>query len=277
LLKKLYIILGIALLFSSCFSKEGGRVIASVNEKELVLSEIIDVMSNQIEDSAYFAERFMNDWIRRELMISYAEMNLSTDLLKFEKQIEDYRASLLIYEYQQEILNQNFDTVISLFEIKNYYERYKEQFRLRKNIFKGRFIVVDKSAPRLKELSKWYKSENASDFEDLEDYCLQFAKEYYFTDNSWQYFSNINNRLPNVITEKEYFLQHTKGVWFEDEICRYYIYIKDYQIKGSQSPLDFERQKIKDILLNKKKIDYLKQLEDELYQNALAKRKIKIY
>ena len=277
MIKKLYIILGISLLFSSCFSKEEGRIIASVNEKELSLSDIIDVMSNQIEDSAYFVKKIMNDWIRRELMISYAEMNLSTDLLKFEKQIEDYRASLLIYAYQQELLNQNFDTVIALSEVENYYEQYKDEFKLNKNIFKGRFIVVDKLAPRLKELSKWYKSEKVPDIEDLEDYCLQFAKEYCFSDSSWQYFSNINNRLPILITEQEYFLKHTKGVWFEDEISRYYIYVKDYQIKGSQSPLAFERKKIKDILRNKKKIDYLKQLEDELYQNALAKKKIKIY
>ena len=86
----------------------------------------------------------MNDWIRKELMISYAEMNLSMDLLKYEKQIEDYRASLLIYAYQQELLNQNFDTVIALSEIEDYYEQYKEEFRLSKNIFKGRTSVCCK-------------------------------------------------------------------------------------------------------------------------------------
>ena len=80
---------------------------------------------------------FMNNWIRRELMISYAEMNLNTDLLRYEKQIEDYRASLLIYAYQQELLNQNFDTVIALSEIEDYYQKYKDEFKLSKNIFKS--------------------------------------------------------------------------------------------------------------------------------------------
>ncbi|MEC7646712.1 MAG: hypothetical protein VX689_04430, partial [Bacteroidota bacterium] len=87
----------------------------------------------------------------------------------------------------------------------------------------------------------------------------------------------INNRLPNLIEEEEYFLRNTKSVWYEDQICRYYIYIKEYKIKGDQSPLDFETKKIKNILVNKKKINYLKQLENELYQNALVKQKIKIY
>ena len=276
-MKKLLIILGMPLLLSSCFSKEEARIIASVNEKELFLSDIIDDMPNEIEDSAYFVGKFMNDWIRKELMISHAEMNLSTDLLKYDKQIEDYRASLLIYAYQQELLNQNFDTVIALSEIEDYYEQYKEGFKLSKNIFKGRFIVVDKSAPNLNKLDKWYKSEKETSIEDLENYCLQFSKEYYLEYNEWQYFSIFNNKLPAFIEEEEYFLRNTKGVFFKDETFRYYVFIKDYQIKGSISPLAVEKEKIKDVLLNKKKIAYLNQLEDELYQNALAKKKIKIY
>ena len=273
----LYIIFFIFILFSSCLSKDEREIIASVNEKNLYFSDIIDFLPNQVSDSVYFVEKFINEWIRRELMISYAEMNLNKDLLQFEKEIKDYRESLLIYTYQQELVNQNLDTLISLPEVEDYYEEYRDQFKLNKNIFKGRFIVVDKSAPRLKELTKWYKSEKAHHIESLEDYCLQFAKEYYFTDSSWQYFTKINNRLPNLIEEEEYFLRNTKSVWYEDQICRYYIYIKEYKIKGDQSPLDFETKKIKNILANKKKINYLKQLENELYQNALVKQKIKIY
>ena len=276
-MKKLFIMLVIPLLFSSCFPREEDRMIASFYEKELFLSDVIDDMPNQIEDSAYFVEKFMNDWIRKELMRSHAEMNLSADLFNYEKQIDDYRSSLLIYAYQQELLNQNFDTTIFLSEIEDYYEQYKDAFKLSKNIFKGRFIVVDKSAPDLRLLNKWYKSDNIESIEKLVDYCQQFAKEYYLPDRNWKYFSDINNRLPNLITEEEYFLQRAKGVWLEDDIYRYYIYIKDYQIKGSISPLAVEKEKIKNILLNKKKIEYLKQLEDELYENGLALRKIKIY
>ena len=53
--------------------------------------------------------------------------------------------------------------------------------------------------------------------------------------------------------------------------------INSYKIKGSISPLSLERVKIRNVLLNKNKIRYLKQLEDELYQNALDLKKIKIY
>ncbi len=274
---KQLIFLASVLVLTSCFNNEKGRVIASVNENDLLLSQVLKEMPNQIEDSTFFVEKYMNDWIRKQLMIYHAEINLSSDIQNYEKQIEDYRASLLIYAYQQELINQNFDTSISYTQVESYYNQYKDEFKLSKNIFKGRFIVVEKSAPQLKNLNKWYKSDKESSILDLTDYCQQFAKEYYLEDDKWQYFSVFNNKLPEYIQEEDYFLENTKGVVFEDENLRYYVFVKDFKINGSVSPLELEQDKIRNVLLNKNKIEYLKQLEDELYQNGLALKKIKIH
>ena len=276
-IKQLFVFLAVVLLLSSCFNNNEGRIIASVNEKDLMLEEVLEEMPIQIEDSSFFVERYMNDWIRKQLMIYHAEINLSSAIQNYEKQIKEYRASLLIYAYQQELINQNFDTSISLKQVTDYYNQYKDEFKLSKNIFKGRFIVVDRSAPKLINLNKWYKSNKESSLEDLNDYCQQFAKEYYLEDDKWQYFSIFNQKLPEYIIEESYFLENTKGVVFEDVNLRYYVFIKDYLINGSISPLEMEQEKIKNVLLNKNKIEYLKQLEDELFQNGLALKKIKIY
>ena len=276
-IKQLLVFSAVVLLLSSCFNNNEGRIIASVNEKDLMLEEVLEEMPIQIEDSSFFVERYMNDWIRKQLMIYHAEINLSSAIQNYEKQIKEYRASLLIYAYQQELINQNFDTSISLKQVTDYYNQYKDEFKLSKNIFKGRFIVVDRSAPKLINLNKWYKSNKESSLEDLNDYCQQFAKEYYLEDDRWQYFSIFNQKLPEFIIEESYFLENTKGVVFEDDNLRYYVFIKDYLINGSISPLEMEQEKIKNVLLNKNKIEYLKQLEDELYQNGLALKKIKIY
>jgi len=272
-----FLILAFLSLTISCFNVDNKQIIASVNEKDLLLSEVLKEMPKATEDSSLFIERYVNLWIRKQLMIYHAEINISSDLLDYEAQIAEYRSSLLIYAYQQELINQNFDTSVTAKEISDYYNQYRVEFKLVKNIFMGRYIVVDKSAPNSKNLKKWYKSNKPDDIDGLTDYCHQFAKEYYIADSSWQYFSSINNKLPKFITEEEYFLENTKGVWFEDQQYRHYIYIKNYQIKGSISPLALEREKIRNVLLNKNKIQYLKQLEDELYQNALALKKIKIY
>lgn len=273
---RLFIILAFVLLFLSCIPNAEDTVLASVGTKELLLSDVIYEMPDQIEDSTYFIKQFINDWIKRELMVLYAEMNLSADLVQYEEQIEEYRSSLLIYAYQKQLLGQNFDTLVDYSEIKDYYDLYKDEFVLRDNIFKGRFIVVEKSAPNISFLDRSYKALDENTIDKLEEYCKQFSKDYYIEDDSWQFFSFFNNKLPNLI-DAGYFLKNTKGAFFEDDIFRYYIFVKDYQLKGVSSPLEIEESKIRDVLLNKRKVQYLKQIEDELYQNALVNKKIKIY
>ena len=264
-------------MFFACISQKDKNIIASVNDKDLFFSDVVSLIPDQTEDSLYFIERFKDNWIRKELLLSYAKMNLSADFLDYEEEIENYKSSLLIYAYQQQLLNQNFDTLIDFSNISNYYEQYKNEFRLNKSVFKGRFIVVDKLAPELDVLNKLYKSEKEIDIDNLEDYCQQFSKIYYLDCNKWQYFSVFNMKLPQFIEDEESFLVNNKGVWFEDESFRYYIFVKDYQLRGSVSPLDIEKDKIKNVLLNKKKVEYLKELENELYQAGLSNKTIKIY
>ena len=267
----------IIIVISSCVDNREDILIASVNEDDLLLSDIIKEMPVQSSDSAFFVQHYMNEWIREKLMLYHAEINLSSDMQDFHKQIDEYRSSLLIYAYQQQLLNQNFDTTILIDDIIDYYNQYKQEFRLNRNIFMGRYILIDKSAPKLNKLSKWCSSDKDESVLALEDYCQQFAKEYYLVDSVWQYFTDIHNKLPEIIKNEESFLRDTKSVYFEDKQFRHYIYIKDYKIKGSVSPLSLEKDKIRNVLLNKNKIKYLKQLEDELYQNGLALKKIRIY
>ena len=271
-----FCIVSLFVLFS-CADNVGDDIIASVDDSELFLSDVLREMPSNIEDSAYFVQYYMDKWIREKLMLYHAELNLSIDMKDYEKQIDEYRSSLLIYAYQQQLLNQNFDTMISNQSIVDYYNQYQDEFRLNSSVFKGRYIVVNKSAPRLSSLSVWYKSNKDEDILELEDYCKQFAQEYYLADSNWQYFSLINNDLPDQIGDVVTFLRNNKSLYLEGKDFRYYIYIKDYKIKGNISPLGLEKEKIRNVLLNKNKINYLSKLEDELYQNGLALDKIKMY
>ncbi len=267
----------LSIIMLSCSTKDSDNLIASVNEKVLLRSELLSEMPSQLEDSTYFVEKFINDWIRRQLLLSHAEINLSVDLDKYEKQVEDYRASLLIFAYQQELINQNLDSSISFSDINDYYDSYISEFDLSNNIFKGRFIIIDKLAPDINFVNSNYKSDNEVIIKELENYCLKYAKEYYIETEKWNYFSSINNKLPRLIDDEVTFLINTDGVFFEDANYRYYVYIDEYRVKGDTSPLALELDKIKDVLLNKKKVNYLKELEEDLYEIALSKKKINIY
>lgn len=276
---KQQIIIGITffLLAVSCMHSEETTVVASVYEKELTLETIMDNMPQQTEDTTFFVDNYINSWIKKQLLLYHAEINISSNLADYEQQIEDYRSSLLIYAYQQELINQKFDTTVSEQSIQDYYNQYKDGFKLNKNIFKGRFVVLDKKAPKLNQFKRLFYTTNADKYEELTEYCQQFAKEFFLQENRWIYFSDINKELPNEIMDEVYFLRNNKKATFEDEDFKYFIFVADYQILGSISPLALEYDKIKSILLNKNKVNYLKQLEEELYQDALRLKNIKIH
>ena len=205
-------------------------------------------------------------------MVHHAELNLDKEELLFDKQIEEYRYSLLIYAYHQKLLNHNFDTSISNNEILNYYNSYKQEFKLNQDIFKGRFVIIDKLAPNLHKFNNLFTSSNTESTYELFDYCQQFAKEYYLDIDKWRYFSIFVKKLP--VQYRDIKLEN-KNIYFEDNNYMYFLFVWDFKKKGNISPLFLERDKIRNVLLNKNKIKFLNKLEDELYQNGLDLKKLK--
>ena len=63
---------------------------------------------------------------------------------------------------------------------------------------------------------------------------------------------------------------NNKGYW-------YFLNISDYQLKGEQMPFDFAKAQIKEILMNQKKMNFLKEVKDELYQDALKEKEIEYF
>ena len=160
-------------------------------------------------------------------------------------------------------------------EVLNYYEINKKKYSLNKNVFKGRFIIVDKFAPNIKRLYQIFRSNNLEDINELTNYCILYSKEYYLNDSSWIYFDQIKKKLPADITSNNYLL-NTRFDVFEDEKLLYLLEIRNYKFKGDLSPFEIEKEKIKSLILNRKKIKYLDQLENDLIINAKALKKIKI-
>ena len=72
----------------------------------------------------------------------------------------------MVYEYQQKLIDQNFDTSVNLEEIINYYDVNINEFKLDQDIFKGRYIIIDKNAPNIKDLYKLFRSNDDSDIDE---------------------------------------------------------------------------------------------------------------
>ena len=260
----------------SCSNNSNSKVLASVYNIDLKESEVLDKMPVNIEDSAFFTSTYIDKWIRRQILLHHANINIRNKSERIQEAVKRYEESLIINDYQQQLLNQKFDTLVELDEVLNYYEINKKKYSLNKNVFKGRFIIVDKFAPNIKRLYKIFRSNNLEDINELTNYCILYSKEYYLNDSSWIYFDQIKKKLPADITSNNYLL-NTRFDVFEDEKLLYLLEIRNYKFKGDLSPFEIEKDNIKALILNRKKIKYLDQLEDDLIINAKALNKIKIY
>ena len=268
----------IPLFFMACNSLSSeDKLLVSLYDKDLYFSEISNSLPEDKTDSTAFVQSYIDSWIKKQLLVAQAEMNLTDALKDVEDRIDDYRNSLLIYAYQQELIKQNFDTLVSKEEIQNYYNENADELELKENIFKGRYVKTAFDAPKLELLRKLFRSNKEEDIEDLLEYCRQFAADYQLEDSNWIYFSKFTDKLPINIKNTTYYLSSNKYYTYTADSSKYFFFIKEYQIKGSISPLSLVQEKIRTIILNRNKLLFLKQLEEALYQKAIVNNKIKIH
>jgi hypothetical protein len=266
------IILMAIFLATSCHkkTKEDKIPVAKVLDKYLYFSDIQHIFPSKItkEDSISLAKSYISTWIKTQLILNKAELNLSADQLDITQQIEAYRSSLLIYKYEELMLKDKLDTVVSDAEIEAYFNQNASNFILEENLIKVLFIKIPKKAPNIDKLKIWYKSDQREDIKKLDSYCYNYAAKYdYFKDN-WVLFSFIQNELPNKIENEDEYLKANKYIEQEDNDFFYFVYIKERNSKGAISPINFVHNKIKDIIINKRKVKFLTDLETKIYNDA---------
>ncbi|MCW3071602.1 MAG: hypothetical protein JWO44_1492 [Bacteroidetes bacterium] len=270
-------------LIASCSGSSGGEkdrvAIAKANNEYLYADEITNLVPDGTseKDSLEQLKKYIDNWVRESLVIQKAESNLSDEQKNVEKQLQDYRRSLITYSYEKELVRQKLDTVISPSEIEEYYNNNQSDFELKDNIIKVIYVKVDKKAPGIEKLRKWYKSDNMKDREQLAGYCHQFAANFYLDDNSWLLFDDLLKEIPIQTYNKELFLQNNRFVEVADSLNDYFLNIKGFKIKNSISPLSFEKENIKNIILNKRKLELITKMKQDVYNDAANDKKIEIY
>ncbi|HRG38282.1 MAG TPA: peptidyl-prolyl cis-trans isomerase, partial [Bacteroidia bacterium] len=157
------------------------------------------------------------------------------------------------------------------------YNNNKANFELRDNIIKVIYIKVNKTAPEMKKLKNWYKSDEPKDKEQLASYCHQFAANFYLDDNSWLFFDDLLKEIPIQTYNKELFLQNNRFVEVSDSLYNYFVNIKGFKIRNSLSPISFETENIKNIILNKRKLQLIAKMKEDVYNDAVNNNKIEIF
>lgn len=261
------------------YNQEEDKAVAKVNQNFLYMSEVAAIVPNGStkEDSILIADNYIHQWVKKQLIISKAELNLSAEDKDVSKMVEDYRSSLIIHKYQQQLLEQKLDTIITNFEIDNYYRQNSGNFILNRNIIKALYIQISKPVPDYNKIKKLYKLEKEEDWDELEDYCFQNATKFDNFSGQWVNAKELLNRIPFKFSDEDKLLKSRKHIETEDSTYRYFVAIKNVEFKNNIAPLDFVRDDIRKIIINKRKIEFIKNLEENIYRDAESKNKFKIY
>lgn len=278
--KSNFLLFVLVVLLAACNnSGDQNAIVAKVGEKTLSWDELKLVIPDNASaaDSTALAEKYIEDWIREQVVINQAELTLSDEKKNFDELIENYRRSLLTYTYEQEWVKQKLDTVVSNQEIEKYYNDNLQNFQLKDYIVKVKFCAISLENKQTKQLKKLFYSDEPSDLVKWEKFCVENGASYYFDEDTWMLWDEFIKQIPLEVFDIESFLKRNKTTEFEKDNNLYLIAITDYQLSGSQSPLSFESEKIRTMIINRRKLDLVARMREDLYNKALSEKSVETY
>ena len=213
-------ILWIGLTIIQCSNTKNlkDKLIAQVGENKLYQHELAEIIPGNLDksDSTIMADDYIKKWVKQQLVIQKANENLTPQQKDVNKELMDYRNSLIIYKYKNELMKQRMDTTVSDEQIEKYYTTHPENFNLNKNIVKAIFLKIPNEVADPKLLKSMVENTSEEGLDDLREYCLQYAKRFDIFINNWVDFEVIKNNIPKEIEDVRRFLQGNKQIEVKD-------------------------------------------------------------
>ena len=260
-----YLILTLFYSCNSSFDTDENHALARVYDSYLYYDDVVTAMPNNFNknDSLKWIENYIDIWINKQLLLRKAELNLTEKQKDVKKELFDYRTTLIIHRFKENLIKQQLDTVVTQQDIDTYYEEFQSEFRLKQDYVKTIYVKIPKSTPDFIKIRRWYRSEKEEDLNDLEDYCFQNGLEFNF-DITWESFNSILSRINYNVRSNKDFLERNHFIEKRDSVYRYYVNIKEYRLVNDIAPLSIVSNDIKKILINKRKIDLLKEVDNSV-------------
>lgn len=229
------------------------------------------------DDSVQLIRAYIEQWLRQHALLHHAQRNLTINSENLERQVEEYKNGLIVYEYEQALVSQKLDTVVTHEEIVRYYGSRNELFLLRDPILKRSYIRLRPDAPEVDRVKRLLQSTGFEEQDLLEKYCMRYAVDYALRDTSWYYADELAGEIPlNRIGEERY---NQTGRIFEiiENNELYLIILHDSKFRDTRSPLPLVQSNIRNLILNKRKIDLVDQMQRSIMEDAQKKNNIEIY
>lgn len=277
-MKRLTVLLGLVLLLlSGCdFFQKNAKdvVVAECYGSYLYVSDLIGIVpeGSSAMDSLQRVDSYIDSWIRRQVLIHQAENNLDKEQLNLKRQLDEYRNSLVLYAYETQLINQKLDTVVREEEIEDYYEKNKEDFQLRNTMVRVAYVVLESNSMQKPTFKKLLSDPDTLLLQNLDVLSANYAEKSYLEVDNWMSLAELTDTIPLEILNPERFFKKNKFVTFYSDGYTYMVRFEDYLLEESLSPLDFERDHIKSIILNHRKKELIERMKEATYQAAEKER-----
>lgn len=256
---------------------ENRQILAKAFDKVLYMDDIIDALPENYskEDSAELVRNLIDKWIKKQLILNKAEYNLTEEQKNVQNKLEDYRTSLLIYKYEKKLFEEELDISISYQEIEEYYNTNGSNFILGYDLVKAILIKLPRSSPNAYYIRSLYRSDREWDV--IESLCAQYEAIYNDFGRQWVKLGTIVKDIPYNVGDYERFLKYRRSIETRDTSYYYFFHVKEYYLRSTVAPIDYVEENIRAILLNKRKAQFIRKLEAEIYDDAKHRGFFTIY
>jgi hypothetical protein len=253
--------------------------LAKVGDKTLYLDDLRSVLPSGLsyDDSLMMAEDYIKKWVMNELLVKKAEENLSPAQKDMARELMEYRNSMLTYRYKMELMFQKLDTLVDDREMKAYYEQNKDNFVLGRDIVKAIFIKIPAEVSRPEQVKVFCEQVSDDSLRELQEFCLKFAITYDIFIDNWVEFELIAQNLPEQLSDPEKALRRNNILEFRDSEFYYVLCVIDYRLAGNIAPVEYVEGNIRNLVINRRRIDFLKKIEDDVYLEGIRNNKFKLY
>lgn len=272
----------VSIALTACSQNKDRILLAQVGNYKLYLDDIPveKVQPAQDEDSIARLYRFVNSWAEEKVLMLHAENEMVLGKNEeIDKLIETYRRNLIQFELERTWLNEYRDTLVSAHEIESYYKQNKDNFLLRNNIVKIRYIKLrnDLKPVEINKVQFWLNNPGTRNDSLLRNFAEEKAENFYLEDQ-WLFYSDLLKEVPLATdVNQQRFLQTNRNVQLKEEDYIYMIYFVDYKIKDEISPLELEKENIEKYILIKRKSEWISNKRRTLIEEAHEKGAIQLW
>ncbi|MDX1328290.1 MAG: peptidyl-prolyl cis-trans isomerase, partial [Arenibacter sp.] len=230
------------------------------------------------EDSASMVNNYINKWAYKQLLLAKAKINLPQEKVQvFEDLVADYRTDLYTGAYKEALVLSSQDTVITDFQLAEFYAREKENFKLRERIVQLRFVELPLQFMDKELVSKKLQSFKEDDRAYLDSIRVQF-KKMNFNDSLWVGVNRVMEEIrPLTPDNQAKYLKKSQFFEIQDSLGVYLTKINDVLEINDIAPLSYVEPTIKQLLLNRRKLNYMKKLELEIIDEAIKDKEFEVY